>query len=233
MKARSGWKEPVQVGQCLSSTFLSLSDNSNWPPIRCDSWGPLAIPPNGLVIPTEHRHLLFVILPVHILLVDCLAVTIIGRKPLLLHQRHHVWRIAFSGNSKFSKASVGLLQIIFGELHRQCTHVVFQITNPLCTRNRNHIVPLSQHPSQSKLCRCTTLLRRQFLYRISQFDVVLQRLLGEPRIGPPPVGRIKIRYFLDRPSQKPATQRTVRHETNPKFTASRENAVCFHFAGPK
>src|ERR1700741_3448162 len=103
----------------------------------------------------------------------------------------------------------------------------------LGTRDRNHIVALSQNPSQGKLCGCTTFLRGKFFYRVSQFDIFLQRLLSETRIRPPPVSRIKIRYFLDRSGQEPATQRTVRHETNPKFTTSREYAVCLHFAGPK
>src|SRR5215469_14061547 len=125
------------------------------------------------------------------------------------------------GNST-RKSLIEMLQISWRQLHIQRAKILVKVRAPLCSRDRNDVFALRQHPGECQLCRRAMLLCGRFFHMLHQPHILLKIFALETRRHPPEILGTKL-GALHLACENSAPQRTVRDEPDAQLAAGIEN----------
>src|SRR5205814_1863701 len=107
------------------------------------------------------------------------------------------------------------------QLDGERADVLFEVLAARRTGNRYDVLPLGEHPRERELGRRTALLRRERFDPTHDVEVSLKVLSLEARIEATEVVFREIFETFDLTGEKPASERTVRHEADAELAARR------------
>src|SRR5262249_48705049 len=128
-------------------------------------------------------------------------------------------------NRDFAELRIDFGEFSLAKVHLQRPHVIFEIFQPLRSRNRQKISTLGEHPCQCKLGRRTAFVRGDLLNRFGKLEIRIQRLLLKSRMRPAEIARVEIVQLLNRARKKSAAQGTISNKSDSQFFAGGEDAV--------
>src|SRR5688500_17201397 len=144
---------------------------------------------------------------------------------------HRLFGVSRSSGGALGRDTLDVTQFILRQRDIQRAEVFLEELPALRSRDRNDVLALRQQPGERELRWRATLLAREVLDAAHQVEVLLEVLSLESGIDAAIVVR---RQVLERPEaagEKPATQRTVRDESDAELSTRREQFV-FRIATP-
>src|SRR5205807_1188839 len=125
-----------------------------------------------------------------------------------------------------------LRQVVGREADLYGAEVVVEVLDLLRAGDRDDVLPLGQHPGESKLARRAPLRGRHALDLFYQLQVLPEVLALEPgRVAAVVVGR-QVVDGLETSGQKTAAERAVGDEADPQLAHGRQDFI-LHLTAPK
>src|SRR6266550_3032836 len=144
-------------------------------------------------------------------------------EPSAINHRHRPVGITGPCKGLVWRDFIDAREILAGKSNIERSDIFLQIFAPFRAGNRDDVVALRENPGKGQLRRRALFLVRDFFDAFHEIQIALKIFALKSRCRAPVIVLWQILWLLNLSSEKPAAERTVRHEADAKLAADAKN----------